>query len=407
VAIQDDFVAEGNETVVVTLSSAAATVGPVHVTTLTILDDEQVLSFSAPTYLVTEGTASMAIPILRAGPTPAGTTVTCQSVGGSAVPDFDYRAVNTTLTFAAGVRTVTCMVPVLNDTVVDGPRTVDLALSVGPGGSALLGTPAAAVLTINDNDQGGLIRFGAAAFTVNEGATASLTLVRSGVNLAGGVTVDYTMTDGTATGGLDFVLAAGTVTFNAGQTSATIPVTAVPDDVFDSNETFVVTLTNPTSGSAIGAPAATTVTIRDTTPPARVRFFNNIVICSPCQPFTARLRAEENYTWLSRSGAFSAYQNVTSATLSNFVATAVEFPSAGSLFFPGSFAIASNVRYLLLLDVDEATQVITLSLFEEGPVSMSTSIAAASGGVVPSITSAAVPGLRFAPLGPARRGLGR
>jgi len=259
-------------------------------------------------------------------------------------------------------------------------------------------------LTINDNDQGGLIRFGATAFTVNEGASASLTLVRTGVNLAGGVTVDYTMTDGTATGGVDFVLAAGTVTFNAGQTSATIPVTALTDDLFDKNETFVVTLTNPTSGAVIGVPAATTVTIRDTTPPAQVRFFNNVLLCVPtCQPFTARLRAEENYTWLSRTGVFSAYQNVTNATLSNFVGTAVEFPGLGSLVFPGSFAIASNVRYLLLLDVDEAAQILTLSLFEEGPVSMSTSIAAASTGRVQSITSAAAPGLRLAPLGPARQ----
>ena len=170
VLIHNDSAPEGNETVAVTLSSSQATLGANRVTTLTILDDEPALTFSAAAYTATEGTASMAIPILRAGPTPAGTTVTCQSVaGGSAVPDVDYRAVNTTLTFAAGSRMVTCTVPLLNDTVVDGPRTINLALSVPPTSPGMLGAPATAVLTLNDNDQGGTIRFGAATYTVAEG----------------------------------------------------------------------------------------------------------------------------------------------------------------------------------------------------------------------------------------------
>jgi hypothetical protein len=274
VLIHNDSAPEGNETVVVTLSSATATLGANRVATLTILDDEPALTFSAAAYTATEGTASMAIPILRAGPTPAGTTVTCRTVpGGSAVADVDYRAVNTTLTFAAGSRTVTCTVPLLNDTVVDGPRTVNLELSVPPTSPGMLGAPAAAVLTLNDNDQGGTIRFGAATYSVAEGATASLTVLRAGVNLASAVTVDYAVTGGSALGGgTDYTLAAGTLTFTAGLTSRTISVPTVNDTLVEGPETVVVTLSNPTGGAALGAPAATTLTITDNDTPGTVRF---------------------------------------------------------------------------------------------------------------------------------------
>jgi bacillolysin len=291
VQINNDDDPEGNETVIVTLSnpSGGARLGPIRTTTLTIVDDEQALTFSAAAYTVAEGTRTMAIPILRSGPTPGGTTVTCQSVdvgGGSATPDADYRPVNTTLTFAAGVRMVNCMVPILDDAVIDGAKTVNLALSVPPGSSGLLGSPSAAVLTINDNDQVGTFRFGSATYMVDEGATGTLTVMRAGTNLASGVTVDYTVTGGTAANGTDYSLADGTITFNAGQTSATIPVPTFTDGVFDGNQTVIVTLSNPTAGGSIGTPATTTLTIRDTT--RQVRFLNNLVICDPsCQPFTA------------------------------------------------------------------------------------------------------------------------
>src|SRR6185295_8087808 len=274
VLIHNDADVETNKTVVVTLSSATATLGAHRITTLTILDDEQVVTFGAAAYAVTEGVASMAIPILRAGPTPAGTTVTCRSVaGGSAVPDVDYRAVNTTLTFAAGARSVNCVVPILNDTLVDGVRTVNLALGVSPGGSALLGVQPAAVLTLNDNDQGGMIRFGAASYTVAEGGTASLTVLRSGANLASAVTVDYAVTGGSALGGgTDYTLVAGTLSFAAGLASRTIAVPTVNDSRLEGPETVVITLSNPTGGAALGAPAMTTLTIADNDTAGTVQF---------------------------------------------------------------------------------------------------------------------------------------
>jgi len=400
VQITNDGLPEGNETVIVTLSSATAILGLVKTTTLTILDDEQALTFSAAAYTVTEGILSIGIPILRSGPTPAGTTVNCQTVaGGTAITDADYRAVNTTLTFAAASRMVICTVPILNDTLVDGPRTVNLALTVPPGGSGLPGSLTAAVLTINDNDLGGTFKFGATAYTVAEGVVGMLTVTRTGVNLGSSVTVDYAVTGGTATNGSDFNLADGTLTFNAGQTLATIPVPTVLDAVFDGSQTVIVTLNNPMSGASIGTPSSTTLTITDKTPPARVRFENDLVICPPgaaCRAFTARLTAEEHYTWLSSSGTASAYQNVISPTLSNFSAEAVGLGAIG--IFTGSFSITPNQKYILVLTIDAGN--VVLFLFDEGSVSAASesSDVAKPRSPVRSIILPAAPGLRFAPL---------
>ena len=57
------------------------------------------------------------------------------------------------LAFAVGVRTLKCLVPILNDALPDGPRTVNLLLEMAtPGPGTQLGPRTNAVLTINDND---------------------------------------------------------------------------------------------------------------------------------------------------------------------------------------------------------------------------------------------------------------
>src|SRR5262249_55085613 len=54
--------------------------------------------------------------------------------------------------------------------------------------------------------------------------------------------------DGTAKGGSDFTAASGTVTIPAGQTSATFAVAVLGDGVIEPDETFNVTLSNPSHG---------------------------------------------------------------------------------------------------------------------------------------------------------------
>ena len=104
---------------------------------------------------------------------------------------------------------------------------------------------------------------------VNEGDTGSktlgftVTLDRAATET---VTVEWATSDGTATAGTDYTAGNGTLTFSSGDSSKTVSVTVAGDNVDEPNETFTVTLTNP-SGATLGDDTATgTITDDDATP---------------------------------------------------------------------------------------------------------------------------------------------
>jgi hypothetical protein len=75
--------------------------------------------------------------------------------------------------------------------------------------------------------------------------------------------VDYAVTGGTATGGgEDYVLADGSLAFNPGQTSQTIDVTIVDDDLDEGNETIRLTLNKP-QNATLGAVSMARLVIED------------------------------------------------------------------------------------------------------------------------------------------------
>ena len=88
---------------------------------------------------------------------------------------------------------------------------------------------------------------------------------------SGPVTASYTAAGGSATAGVDFALASGTVSFAAGETSRTIAVSAIGDTTVEPNETFTVTLSAPTGATLADAVATGTIVNddvpSDTTPP--------------------------------------------------------------------------------------------------------------------------------------------
>lgn len=66
------------------------------------------------------------------------------------------------------------------------------------------------------------------------------------------VMVNYGTSDLTANSGLDYTATTGTLTFNPGITSRTIPVTILQDTIPEGNHTFQVTLSSATGGATIG-----------------------------------------------------------------------------------------------------------------------------------------------------------
>src|SRR5262249_25885524 len=73
-----------------------------------------------------------------------------------AVRGNDYTATSGTLTFGIGETTKTFTISILDDQLVEGNETINLALSAPTNGSTL-GSPTTATLTIVDNDTTGTI----------------------------------------------------------------------------------------------------------------------------------------------------------------------------------------------------------------------------------------------------------
>jgi hypothetical protein len=260
--IQNDSAAEGSETVTLRLADAkyGATLGARSTAVLTIMDDEAYAALGAATYSVTEGGTAV-ITVKRVGSTAAGVTVSYATSDGTATAPGDYAARSGTLTFPAGVNSLTFSVPTVNDTAYEGDETVNVMLT---GASGIgLGAPNVAVLTIKDDDLGGVVQFGAAKYTVAESAGwATVTVTRSG-GKASGVTVEYEANDGSATAGSDYTANEGTLTFGAGETTKTLTIPITDDWLAEGNETFALEFWNVTGGATLGARATTTVEIVD------------------------------------------------------------------------------------------------------------------------------------------------
>jgi hypothetical protein len=86
------------------------------------------------------------------------------------------------------------------------------------------------------------------------------TLVRFG-DTSNPLTVNYTIT-GTATSGADYTALSGTATFAAGESTATVSVTPLDDDLPEPSETVVLTLA-PGPGYSILSPSSATLSIAD------------------------------------------------------------------------------------------------------------------------------------------------
>ena len=275
--VNQDSLVEGNETFQVQLSNPRGVVPCVvcnsatlpglvapMIATVTIVDDESAFQFGAPTFTVTEGTAHAVINVLRTGSLAGTTTVAYTATPGTAVAGRDFTQVSGILTFPANTPSKTFNVPILNNALLDGNRSVMLALA-NPTGGAQLGTVNTATLTIVDNDQAGQFKLDKTAYTVAENAGfVTITVMRAGTNLVGNVSVTLTATNGTATSGVNYTAPTGALTFAAGETAKIVKIPITPDHVVTGPLAFTVALINPSGGATLGTPATAPVTITNT-----------------------------------------------------------------------------------------------------------------------------------------------
>jgi len=112
----------------------------------------------------------------------------------------------------------------------------------------------------------GVFSFSNPTYSVKENGTSisQITINRTGGS-QGIVSVTLTPTNGSATATSDYNNNPIIVTFADGETNKTVNIPVVNDSVFEWNETFNLTLSNPTGGSLLGAQKqiTSTVTIDD------------------------------------------------------------------------------------------------------------------------------------------------
>jgi serine/threonine protein kinase len=129
---------------------------------LSILPDQAAVAFNrtgtpgfrlaASEYLITEGSAALAVEIRRYGDFSAPATVEWMTIANSAKPQFDYVGFDRSrVRFEAGEEIKTVFIPIVADTAAEGEEDFRVALS-RPGDNMVLSEPFTASVTIIDDD---------------------------------------------------------------------------------------------------------------------------------------------------------------------------------------------------------------------------------------------------------------
>jgi hypothetical protein len=238
----------------------------------TIEDDDPQPTMSIGDAAVVEGnpgdTTTMDFPVTLSTKSGRLITVHYQTFDGTAVAPDDYVASSGTLSLKRGTTSATIPIPVVGDNRIEGDEQFSIELS-SPVGATI--TQADATGTIHDDESPPLVSV--ADTSVTEGDTGSVPAHYS-VSLTAPspyvVTVDYATSDGTAAAPDDYAATSGTVTFQPGDTEATVDVAVAGDTLMESDETFTLVLTNPTNAT-LGTDTATgTILDNDSRPVASV-----------------------------------------------------------------------------------------------------------------------------------------
>jgi hypothetical protein len=265
IAVVDDGLVESSETVEVTLASPSnATLGANTVHTYTINDNDVYpsvefdLSNSSGDESVTPANLAVSLSAAYVETVTVDYSITGGTATGGGV---DYILAAGTLTFDPGVTTGNVSIGVVNDGLVEADETIEVTLT-GPS-KATLGVNTVHTYTINDNDVYPTVQFDSSSSAGNEAITPADLGVSLSASYVETVTVDYSVTGGTATGGgVDYTLAAGTLTFDPGVTADNVSISVVDDGLVEGDETVEVTLSNP-SNASLGVNTVHTYTINN------------------------------------------------------------------------------------------------------------------------------------------------
>ncbi|MCK4784944.1 MAG: hypothetical protein KAV87_14425 [Desulfobacteraceae bacterium] len=244
IAINDDSIYEGNETIEVTLSNptndAELSNNITHI--YTIEDDESlpIVEFDVGASEGLEDNDPAELIVNISGESSQNVEVEYSVTPGTAKANEDYIPVSGTLTFPAGeTDSQTISIPIIDNELNEDDETFTVTLSNAT--NADIGT-ASHKYTILDNDNPPEVSFTIPSKESDEGAVSEVTLVVKLSEESGRtVTVGYSVS-GMATRGEDYILDDGTLIFLPGETTKNIILTILDDDFGEPAEKVIVTL---------------------------------------------------------------------------------------------------------------------------------------------------------------------
>ena len=192
-----------------------------------------------------DGTAELRIPIRLSEPVTQSVEVAFTTIDVEARAGSDYEATEGTVVIPPGATVGYATVPIIGDRV-DEPSDERFVVAFrAPRNATLGGWFGVSIATITDDDREPTVRVGHVVTTeTDDDQVISLPVTLSAPS-GQAVTVQWRTRSGSARSGADFDGAEGTVHFDPGQTTASIPVTIRGDERREHWEFFTVGLEAP------------------------------------------------------------------------------------------------------------------------------------------------------------------
>ena len=203
--------------------------------TLTITDDDAApeLTLEVNPAEIAEGETAI-ITVATTGTTFVDHQEITLALDSTEADSTDYSVTATTLTLAAGERSVSTEITALDDTVVEGAETITVEASHD---STVIGSKD---VTISANDEPEFTVEVSAA-TIAEGETSEVTVKTGGVTFESDQTIALALSGSATEGaGNDYTIEPAAITIVAGSTSGTATITALDDTVVEGAETITV-----------------------------------------------------------------------------------------------------------------------------------------------------------------------
>jgi hypothetical protein len=211
------------------------------------LPSAPLISFDPIAYGAGEAAGRATLTVALSAASAATVTVQYATQEGTALANQDYLSAAGVLTFQPGQTTASLEALLLDDNINEVEESFQILLS-NPINGTLNAAAASAQITIQNRLVFPTVAFESVQIEVVEtlgNSAAAATVALSGPAAFVPGSIDYFTQAETAAEGQDYLAAAGTLTFEPGQTVAMLEIAILDDQINETSESFKIILSNP------------------------------------------------------------------------------------------------------------------------------------------------------------------